>query len=121
MTILKSAIKTIGLVGLISVSGAVSADVAVGKVSDVLVSGDGNSVHFKLDPMPAGVTQWFSVDDKRDYNHECRKKGSQSAVYLITSTVTTLKLNQGDAEVSYCLAINGTGIVNVTEGYVRMK
>ena len=95
------------------------AAMATGKVSTIQIpSGDGNTVYFKLDPMPQGVTKWFYVRNASGSGAGCTFTGSEKTTDRAYAALLTAKASSNSVEVSYCLDSAGYGLVN---GYVRIN
>ncbi|MCW8879758.1 MAG: hypothetical protein OQK04_16740 [Kangiellaceae bacterium] len=91
-----------------------SADTASGKVSmlEVPTNTDVNTIYFKLDPMPANVTQVFYIRYGTGTSSGCTVMGSEKQADRAFSLLLSAKAQQKNVTVRYCLDSNGYGLVN---------
>lgn len=95
------------------------AAMATGKVTEIQIpANDGNTIYFKLDPMPQGVTKWFYVRNASGSSRGCTFAESEKSTDRAYSALLTAKASSNSVEVGYCLDSAGYGLVN---GYVRVN
>jgi hypothetical protein len=98
---------------LFAVSFAVNAEVSSGTVTVLRTTMDGQkTLYFKMNPMPAGVTQWLYVREGTENAAGCQLITDDTMLQLAYSTLLAAKAAALRITVGYCADSNGYGLVN---------
>ena len=74
-----------------------------------------NSIYFKLDVMPQGVTQWFYAMSVIGDQAGCSRKGNNETLNRTYAMLLAAKSSHQKVTVDYCLDSNGYGVVNFVQ------
>ncbi|MGP9802150.1 hypothetical protein [Rheinheimera sp. NSM] len=85
-----------------------------GRITQIQVptNDDVNSVYFKIDPMPAGVAQWFYIRYGTGDSAGCSVRGNEDSFSRAYSTLLAAHLAKRTINIVYCVDSNGYGLVN---------
>lgn len=105
---------------LMIIATSVFADTTTGKISIIQLptNSDVNTIYFKLNHMPSGVTQWFYVRHGSGTSAGCSMYGNEKTTDRAYSALLTAYASSKDITVNYCSDSNGYGLVN---GFVRLN
>ena len=95
-----------------TISSSVLADTFTAKVSVLRSdSSDPNTIYFKTDPLPQGVTAWFYFRNQSVASAGCSTGGSEGLLNRSYSMLLTAKSTEKPVHLTYCVNSNGYGLI----------
>ena len=76
---------------------------------------ESNTIYFKMNPMPSGVTQWLYLRGDSNTRAGCSVKGTLYTLNRTFSLLTTAKATGAEVSVHYCIDSNGYGLIRYVE------
>jgi hypothetical protein len=97
------------------------ANTVSGRITQIQVptNDDINSVYFKIDSMPAGVTQWLYIRFGTGDAAGCSVKGNEATFDRAYSALLAAHFAKATVSLVYCLDSHGYGLVNQHIGILK--